>query len=55
LINVPGQYIYIIQLGRPSLTLGGNQVRHEMPPTAAPAEGRPKDAMCRDLLGLRHG
>jgi hypothetical protein len=44
LINVPGQYIYIIQLGRPSLTLGGNQVRHEMPPKAAPAEGRLKGA-----------
>jgi hypothetical protein len=25
------------------------------PPKAAPAEGPPKDAMCRDLLRLRHG
>src|SRR5512132_4332496 len=35
-----GEQLHIIQLGRPSLTLGGNQVRHEMPPKAAPAEGR---------------
>ena len=36
----PGQYI-IIQLGRPSLTLGGNQVRHEMPPKAGPSAAAP--------------
>jgi hypothetical protein len=39
-----GEQLYIIQLGRPTLTLGGNQVRHEMPPKAAPAEGRPEGA-----------
>jgi hypothetical protein len=39
-----GEQLYIAQLGQPSLTLGGNQVRHEMPPKAAPAEGRPKGA-----------
>ena len=39
-----GEYLCIIQLGRPSLTLSGNQVRHEMPPKAAPALGRPKGA-----------
>ena len=35
----PGQYIYIIQLGRPSLTLGGNQVRHGC--RRRPARARP--------------
>jgi hypothetical protein len=39
-----GEYLCIIQLGRPSLTLSGNQVRHEMPPKAAPAVGQPKGA-----------
>jgi hypothetical protein len=34
-----GEQLYTIQLGRPSLTLGGNQVTHEMAPKAAPAEG----------------
>jgi hypothetical protein len=46
-----GEQLYIIQLGRASLTLGGNQVRHEMSPEAAPAAGRPEDAMCRDPSG----
>ena len=40
----PSQYIYIIQLGRPSLTLSGHQVRHKMPPKAALTKGRPKGA-----------
>jgi hypothetical protein len=38
-----------------STTVSGKKGRLELPPQAAPAEGRPKDAMCRDLLRLRHG
>ena len=36
-------------------TVSGNKGGLRLLPQAAPAEGRPKDAMCRDPLRLRHG
>jgi hypothetical protein len=41
--------------GSRGTTLGGNQVRLRLPPEAAWTAGPPEDAMCRDLLRLRHG